>query len=192
MFAKSLKSWLFPAVIVAFVGHAHGEEDFLFSTGEHNGLFLRGEVGVLGKFQLERKTKDSLKTMAVGSDGAPSFVVGLGWSTASCFVLHLQLEVSPLSSPDITMLSVGPALTWYAPHFNTYLTGHLGYSRISELGGDKGWRWSIATGKELLFAKEYGIGLQLSYGGGSWDESVKDYPSWSMSGMQLHIVTTIN
>lgn len=176
--------------LLAVAVKAESSDNFLLRGGKHEGVFLRGEFGLYGRQELERRKPDTIKIYDVNT--ATGFGVGLGWAVVPRWIAHLQFEWAPVSMDYMVYMAVGPALTWYTPMANTFVTGHWGYARMNQLGGDQGWRWSLAIGKEFLFAEQYGIGIKLSHGGLSWDEGRSDYPKWKMQGTQINLVATIN
>lgn len=170
---------------------------WLTETGAHRGFLVRASSSLNMGIDVRRETRSG--AMAVhGEDLGEGLNLVVGHSIVPRWNLGVSLlnSIAPIET-GFSDFSWGPNLIVYGP-LNSHLSGYYGWSlgdSDMEGGGDiKGQRWSLALGKELLFAERFGIGLALQYQSGSWEESFVQGPPrhWEASGTTVNLTLTLN
>jgi hypothetical protein len=132
-------SWSLAFILIA-VQNALSEEskstNIFLRTGEHSGLFLRAEFGLIEDIRIDRYGGNQPRLTYHAEHGSN---FGFGYSLIPRLIAHLNADLYSVrrgSVHNLEIISLGPGCTWYTPIANTFITGNLYYSLLNAQGGD--------------------------------------------------------
>ena len=177
----------------------------------HDGFFLRLDLGG-GYLEHSSPTNSVLGDMKV-SGGAGSFGVAVGGAVAENLILAGHLYSSAISNPSISyssgasgntsdttmsMVGIGPELTYYFMPVNLYVSGTLAATRLhsSTNGQDGDSDWGVgmrlALGKEWWVSDNWGLGLAGLFSWSSNKDQGAGAPTISTWGLGVAFSATYN
>jgi hypothetical protein len=176
-----LKALLF-AVLVCSAANAqsmpsrYGPPPRDYMANRHVGFFLRPDLG-FGFMSASEDSGGSTLTIS-GASALGGFAVGGAVSENLIFALHVfdGVAVNPnisvsgggsaaTSNTTMTMWGMGPEVTWYIMPENIYLSGTLGFTKMTiDSGGSSGatdWGFGarVGVGKEWWVSDHWGLGV---------------------------------
>jgi hypothetical protein len=176
----------------------------------HEGLFIRLDAGIGYKAMNEPGTSyGDLKL-----DGAAgTFGVAIGGTIANNLILAGHLYASSASNPTasssngasvsttdttLTMVGVGPELTYYFMPANVYVSGTVALTRLaltmngSTADSNAGVGVLLALGKEWYVSDKWGIGAAGQFRWSSNQDNGTNAPTISTWGLGIAFSATYN
>ena len=176
----------------------------------HEGLFIRLDGGVAYKAMNEPGTSSGDLKL----DGAAgTFGVAIGGAIAINLILAGHLYASTASNPSassstgasvsttdttLTMVGVGPQLTYYFMPANVYVSGTLALTRLAlTIGGtsadsNAGVGALLALGKEWYVSDKWGLGVAGQFRWSSNSDQGTNAPTISTWGLGVAFSATYN
>jgi hypothetical protein len=146
------------------------------TANRHVGFFLRPDLG----FGFMSASEDSGGSTMTISGASALGGIAIGGAVSENLILAVHVFDGVAVNPDVsvsgfgsssttnttlTMWGVGPELTWYVMPENIYLSGTVGFTKMTlEQGGNSGdTDWGIgarfSVGKEWWVSDHWGLGL---------------------------------
>ena len=173
----------------------------------HQGFFFRGDLGV-GYFRTT--ATNGLQDVTL-SGGGGALGVNVGASLAENLILSANLwsatAVAPtvsaggsstnLNQSFVSLIALGPSLTYYAMPANVYLTGTAGFGKLSVSKNNPsstsmGPHFRFSLGKEWWTTDQWGLGMAAVVSLGANRDDGADNATWHTVAASFSFSATYN